>query len=73
MHAIEKILARASGRTGVSTGEIVNCRVDLAEINDLYPQTIFSFQEMGGTKVHLSRANHIYPGPLCPGIQHPPG
>ena len=52
MHAIEKILARASGNPIVSTGQIVNCRVDLAEINDLYPQTIFSFQEMGGTKVH---------------------
>ena len=52
MHAIEKILARASGQGSVITGQIVNCRVDLAEVNDLYPQTIFSFQEMGGTKVH---------------------
>ena len=52
MHAIEKILARASGKTSVTTGEIVNCRVDLAEINDLYPQTIFSFHEMGGKRVH---------------------
>jgi homoaconitate hydratase family protein len=52
MHAIEKILARASGQDSVVTGQIVNCRVDLAEVNDLYPQTIFSFQEMGGKKVH---------------------
>lgn len=52
MHAIEKILARAAGEDSVITGQIVNCRVDLAEVNDLYPQTIFSFQEMGGKKVH---------------------
>ena len=52
MHALEKILARASGQESVTTGQIVNCRVDLAEVNDLYPQTIFSFQEMGGAKVH---------------------
>ena len=52
MHAIEKILARASAQDSVVTGQIVNCRVDLAEVNDLYPQTIFSFQEMGGKKVH---------------------
>ena len=52
MHALEKILARSSGQDSVTTGQIVNCRVDLAEVNDLYPQTIFSFQEMGGTKVH---------------------
>lgn len=52
MHAIEKILARAAGKTTVSTGEIVNCSVDLAGINDLYLQTIRSFFEMGGKKVH---------------------
>jgi 3-isopropylmalate/(R)-2-methylmalate dehydratase large subunit len=52
MHAIEKILARAANQDTVSTGQIVNCRVDLAEVNDLYPQTIFSFYEMGGKKVH---------------------
>lgn len=52
MHAIEKILARAAGKDRVVTGEIVNCRIDLAEVNDLYPQTIFSFREMGGVKVH---------------------
>ena len=52
MHAIEKILARASDQDSVMTGQVVNCRVDLAEVNDLYPQTIFSFQEMDGEKVH---------------------
>ena len=51
MHALEKILARSSGQDSVTAGQIVNCRVDLAEVNDLYPQTIFSFKEMGGTKV----------------------
>ena len=52
MHAIEKILARAAGKDRVVTGEIVNCKVDLAGINDLYLQTLRSFYEMGGEKVH---------------------
>ena len=52
MHALEKILAKAAGEKTVATGQIVNCRIDLAGINDLYPQTIFSFHEMGGKKVH---------------------
>lgn len=52
MHAIEKILAKAAGRPTVSTGEIVNCKVDMAGINDLYLQTLRSFTEMGGKKVH---------------------
>lgn len=51
MHAIEKILARASGKDKVSAGEIVKAKVDFAEINDLYLQTIYSFYEMGGEKV----------------------
>jgi len=51
MHAIEKILARASEKKTVSTGEIVKAKVDFAEINDLYLQTIYSFYEMGGKKV----------------------
>lgn len=51
MHAIEKILAHAAGKEKVKTGEIVNCKIDFAEINDLYLQTIYSFYEMGGTKV----------------------
>ena len=51
MHAIEKILARNSGRESVRTGEIVTAKVDFAEINDLYLQTVYSFYEMGGKKV----------------------
>jgi 3-isopropylmalate dehydratase large subunit len=51
MHAIEKILAKAAGKERVETGEIVNCKIDFAEVNDLYLQTIYSFYEMGGKKV----------------------
>ena len=51
MHAIENILARNSGRDIVKTGEIVTAKVDFAEINDLYLQTVYSFYEMGGEKV----------------------
>jgi 3-isopropylmalate/(R)-2-methylmalate dehydratase large subunit len=51
MHAIENILARAAGMKSVKTGEIINCKVDLAGINDLYLQTIRSFFEMGATRV----------------------
>ena len=52
MHAIEKLLAKAAGKEAVTTGEIVNCAVDMAGINDLYLQTVRSFYEMGGTRVH---------------------
>ena len=51
MHAIEKIFARNSGRSRVEAGEIVTAKVDFAEINDLYLQTVYSFYEMGGEKV----------------------
>ena len=51
MHAIEKILAKNSGKKTVLTGEIVNAKIDFAEINDLYLQTVYSFYEMGGQKV----------------------
>ncbi len=51
MHAIEKILARNSGLSAVRTGEIVTAKVDFAEINDLYLQTVYSFYEMGGETV----------------------
>ena len=51
MHAIEKILAKNGGVSQVRTGEIVTARVDFAEINDLYLQTVYSFYEMGGDKV----------------------
>lgn len=51
MHAIEKILAKNSGKEVVKTGEIVTAKVDFAEVNDLYLQTIYSFREMNGDKV----------------------
>ena len=51
MHAIEKMLARNSGKANVRTGEIITAKVDFAEINDLYLQTVYSFYEMGGDKV----------------------
>ena len=51
MHALEKILARASHRTELKAGEIITVDVDFAEINDLYLQTVYSFKEMGGEKV----------------------
>ena len=51
MHAIEKILANACGGKEIKTGEIVNAKIDFAEINDLYLQTLISFREMGGTEV----------------------
>ena len=51
MHAIEKILAKNRGRTHVKTGEIITAKIDFAEINDLYLQTVYSFYEMGGEKV----------------------
>jgi 3-isopropylmalate/(R)-2-methylmalate dehydratase large subunit len=51
MHALEKILARASGKERVSAGEIVVAQVDVAEVNDLYLQVVKSFYELGGEKV----------------------
>ncbi|MFC6253737.1 aconitase/3-isopropylmalate dehydratase large subunit family protein [Secundilactobacillus hailunensis] len=51
MHALEKILAKNSGKDHVSAGEIVTADIDFAEINDLYLQTVYSFYEMGGKKV----------------------
>jgi 3-isopropylmalate/(R)-2-methylmalate dehydratase large subunit len=52
MHAIEKLLAKKAGKNHVKAGEIINCEIDMAGINDLYLQTIRSFFEMGGVKVH---------------------
>ena len=51
MHAIEKILAKNSGKEYVETGEIVSAKIDFAEVNDLYLQTVYSFWEMGGDRV----------------------
>ncbi len=71
MHAIEKILAKNSGRSAVQTGEIVTANIDFAEINDLYLQTVYSFYEMGGTTVWDSERcafvfDHYAP---CPDIK----
>lgn len=61
MHAIEKILAKNSGKAEVHTGEIVTAKVDFAEINDLYLQTVYSFYEMGGEKVwNRERAAFVF-------------
>ncbi len=51
MHAIHKILAVASGKAGVIPGEIVNAKVGIAGINDIYRLVIHAFKEMGGTRV----------------------
>ncbi len=48
---LKKFLQRTAGRTHVKTGEIITAKIDFAEINDLYLQTIYSFYEMGGEKV----------------------
>lgn len=68
MHAIEKILAMASGRTHVSAGEIVTAEVDVAEVNDLYLQVVKSFYELGGTQVKFPERttfvfDHYSPAP----------
>lgn len=60
MHAIEKLLAKKAGKLSIKTGEIVNCDVDLAGINDLYYQTVKSFFEMGGEKVFDSNKVIIF-------------
>lgn len=51
MHAIEKILCKASGSVEVKAGQIIECQVDVAGINDLYYQAVLSFEEMGGVRV----------------------
>jgi 3-isopropylmalate/(R)-2-methylmalate dehydratase large subunit len=53
MHALEKILAAKAGKESVKTGEIVNCTVDRAGINDLYLQTVRSFYEIGAKHLAL--------------------
>jgi 3-isopropylmalate/(R)-2-methylmalate dehydratase large subunit len=74
MHAIEKILAKNSGKEKVETGEIVIAKVDFAEINDLYLQTVYSFREMEGEKVwDKDRAafvfDHYAPAPTIASAQ----
>lgn len=75
MHAIEKIFASHCGRDKVKTGEIITADVDFAEINDLYLQTIYSFREMGGTKVWDNEKiafvfDHYAPSPTIKAAQN---
>ncbi|MCL5040767.1 MAG: 3-isopropylmalate dehydratase large subunit [Firmicutes bacterium] len=68
MHALEKILARAAGRSAVASGDMVTAQVDLAEVNDLYLQVLKSFAEMGGGPVWDSERivfvfDHYSPAP----------
>jgi len=61
MHALEKMLARASGEEEVRAGQIVTAEVDLAEVNDLYYQVIKSFRELGGERVaHPDRVAFVF-------------
>lgn len=61
MHALEKILARASGKAKVSAGEIVMAEVDVAEVNDLYLQVIKSFDDLGGKRVrHPEKTTFVF-------------
>ena len=71
MHAIEKIFAKNAGKKTVETGEIVMAKVDFAEINDLYLQTVYSFYEMGGEKVwDNTRCAFVFdPYAPCPTIK----
>ncbi len=66
MHALEKILASHAGVETVSTGEIVNCSIDTAGINDIYLQVVRSFEEIKGECVKNSEnvvvfMNHYAP------------
>ncbi|MGB4417409.1 MAG: 3-isopropylmalate dehydratase large subunit [bacterium] len=51
MHAVHKILARAAGKDYVKAGQIIMARVDVAGVNDIYPQVVHSFRAMGARKV----------------------
>ncbi|MDR3592433.1 MAG: aconitase/3-isopropylmalate dehydratase large subunit family protein [Negativicutes bacterium] len=51
MHAVHKMLAAAAGKERVSPGEIINARVDVAGINDIYLLVVNSFNDMLGSKV----------------------
>lgn len=51
MHAVHKILARASGKKEVFPGEIITAKLDIVGITDVYPIVIKTFKEMLGDKV----------------------
>jgi len=52
MHAVEKILARASNEKRVEAGEIVNAKVDVAMVHDRAgPRVSDSFEKIGAERV----------------------
>jgi len=52
MHAVEKILAKASGKREVRTGEIVNAKVDVAMVHERAgPRVAESFDKIGAERV----------------------
>jgi 3-isopropylmalate/(R)-2-methylmalate dehydratase large subunit len=52
LNIVEKILAKASNRTQVSPGEIVEAQIDKAMMNDITgPLAIEAFKNMGGERV----------------------
>ena len=51
MHAIEHILAQHADRELVTAGDTITVDVDLGGVNDLYPQVLDAFLEMGGKSV----------------------
>jgi len=52
MHAVEKILAEASGKREVRTGEIVNAKVDVAMVHERAgPRVAESFDKIGAERV----------------------
>ncbi len=52
MHAIEKIMARASGLKSVSTGEVIEAQVDVAMINERQgPRVAQNFRDFGFKRV----------------------
>jgi len=68
LHAIEKILAVAAGKSEVKAGEVVFARIDVAEVNDLYLQVIKSFYELGDGEIVIPEKtvfvfDHYSPAP----------
>lgn len=51
MHAVHKILARASEKDSVLPGEIINAKIDIAGINDIYLTVLTAYDEMNGQEV----------------------
>lgn len=60
MHAIEKILAKNSGRTHVKTGEIITAKIDFAEINDRICRPCIPFMKWAGRRSGITPGQHLY-------------